>query len=134
MKNNKKVLIIDDDEELCEEMSEILSDEGYLVFTENDGLQGYLKAQYNRYDVLLLDLKLPGMKGYDVLKNLKEKSSIMKIIVLTGRPLNNKFLPDEITDEFGEEKILKMADAVINKPFNINFVLSMIKNFTYQRI
>lgn len=130
MKKNK-ILIVDDDAELCEEMSDILSGEGYFVVTENDGLQGYRNAQNGHFDVLLLDLKLPGMKGYEVLQNLKEQQTKTKIIILTGRPLNNKFLPDESMDQFKEEKILMMADAVINKPFNIDFILSVIKNFTY---
>jgi len=53
-----KIFIIDDDKELCEEITEILSGEGYLINAEYDGLKGKEAVEKGGYDLLLLDLKI----------------------------------------------------------------------------
>ncbi len=67
----KKILIIDDDKELCEEMAEILKGEGYDVSTAFDGLAGKKLIEENHYNLLLLDVKLPDINGLDILKSMR---------------------------------------------------------------
>ena len=81
-----KILIIDDDKELCDGLIEVLSGEGYLVNAEYDGLKGKEAVEKGGYDLLLLDLKLPGLNGLDILKKIKEKNIRIKIIIVSGRP------------------------------------------------
>ncbi|MHB9155857.1 MAG: response regulator transcription factor, partial [Endomicrobiales bacterium] len=116
----KKVLMIDDDEEICEEMSEILKDEGYDVSLAFNGLEGLKLIESGAFDLVLLDLKIPGMSGYDILRNVKSRGSGPKVIVISGRPFIKKYLPGEDTsDKQKKEEVLKMADGFINKPFDI---------------
>lgn len=115
----KRILIIDDDKEMCEELREILKDEGYNVSAALDGLEVKSLIEKFNYDILLLDLKLPGISGFDILKNIKEKDMKLKVIIITGNPLKT-LLKEEV-------ETLKLADEIISKPFDIEVVLGKIK-------
>jgi len=123
----KTVLIIDDDEEMCEELCEVLSDEGYKVDYIHDGLKGKDRIVHGHYDVILLDIKLPGLTGYEILKNTRLQPLKSKIFVLTGRPLVKDTGTAKNAVEKDEENTLKLADGVINKPFDIEKILQTIK-------
>jgi len=127
---DKKVLIVDDDEEMCEELASILCDAGYTVSTAYNGLAGSKLALNEDYGVILLDMKMPGMEGYDVLKRVKKAKPQTKVVVLTGRHIARKSRMEEglfITDD-DERKtnILKLADCVMNKPFDAEKVLMKV--------
>jgi two-component system NtrC family response regulator len=123
---NPKILIIDDDEELCMELSELLKEEGYEVKSSHDGLEGLSTLKENNYDLLLLDLKIPGMNGFDVLKNVKNSKPLLKVIVISGRPVFNQLKKYTGNYDEEEENILKMADGIISKPFDVTRVLGKI--------
>jgi two-component system response regulator CpxR len=71
-----KVLIIDDDEELCELVSEYLSVEGFEVSAVHNGEAGLSRARTGNYDLAILDVMMPKMNGFDVLRNLRETSQL----------------------------------------------------------
>jgi len=102
-----RILIIDDDEELCELVAEYLSAEGFeseAVHTGDDGLE---KARNGDYDLAILDVMLPGMDGFEVLKRLRTTSEL-PVVMLTARG-------DDV------ERILGLetgADDYLPKPFN----------------
>src|SRR5690349_17300540 len=102
-----KILIIDDDEELCELVSEYLGGEGFDVDCVNDGESGLRKAESGEYDMAVLDVMLPRMNGFDVLKNLR-KGSQLPVIMLTARG-------DDVDRISGLEA---GADDYLPKPFN----------------
>ncbi|MFT3744626.1 MAG: response regulator [Pyrinomonadaceae bacterium] len=102
-----KILIIDDDEELCELVSEYLTVEGFDIECVNDGASGLDAALSGDYDMAILDVMLPKMNGFDVLRNLREKSKL-PVIMLTARG-------DDM------ERIVGLeigADDYLPKPFN----------------
>ncbi len=102
-----KILIIDDDEELCELVSEYLGVEGFDVESVNDGETGLKLALSGEYDMAILDVMLPKMNGFDVLRNLREESKL-PVIMLTARG-------DDM------ERIVGLeigADDYLPKPFN----------------
>jgi len=102
-----KVLIIDDDEELCELVSEYLTVEGFEISCVNDGETGLQHALSGNYDMAILDVMLPKMNGFDVLRNLREQSKL-PVIMLTARG-------DDM------ERIVGLeigADDYLPKPFN----------------
>ncbi len=102
-----KILIIDDDEELCELVSEYLGVEGFAVESVNDGEAGLKRALSGDYDMAILDVMLPKMNGFDVLRNLREESNL-PVIMLTARG-------DDM------ERIVGLeigADDYLPKPFN----------------
>ncbi len=90
-----KILIIDDDEELCELVSEYLSVEGFEISCVNDGETGLERALSGEYDMAILDVMLPKMNGFDVLRNLREESKL-PVIMLTARGLPKPFNPREL--------------------------------------
>ncbi len=102
-----KILIIDDDEELCELVSEYLTVEGFTIESVNDGESGLAKALNGDFDIVILDVMLPKMNGFDVLRNLRVESKL-PVIMLTARG-------DDM------ERIVGLeigADDYLPKPFN----------------
>lgn len=102
-----RILIIDDDEELCELVSEYLSVEGFETETIHDGESGLQKALSGEFDLITLDVMLPKKNGFDVLREIRQKSKI-PVLMLTAR---------------GEdmERIVGLetgADDYLAKPFN----------------
>jgi two-component system OmpR family response regulator len=123
----KRILIIDDDEEMCAEMEEILHEEGYETFKAYDGVQGVKAIEDARYDLAILDLKLPKLNGYDVLKTIRNQGNHLKVLVLSGRPLSDPLVKETSNYNQDEEAILQMANAVLNKPFRIEDLLETIQ-------
>jgi DNA-binding response OmpR family regulator len=128
----KKILIVDDDEEICDELSEILRDERFLVEVVYDGLKASPMIEKGGYDLILLDLKLPNLSGFELIKMIQEKKILSRVLVLTGRPLlNKKALKEFALQNEEEEKILKLADGIINKPFDVKALLNKIKQLLH---
>lgn len=102
-----KILIIDDDEELCELVSEYLGVEGFSVDSVNDGEAGLKAALEGEHDIAILDVMMPKMNGFDVLRALRQTSQL-PVIMLTARG-------DDM------ERIVGLeigADDYLAKPFN----------------
>ncbi len=85
----KKVLVIEDDKFLRKVIKKKLSDEGYDVVEAIDGEKGVKMAKEKKPDIILLDLVLPEMTGFEVLKKLKEKEPISKIPIIILSNLSN---------------------------------------------
>ena len=79
-----KVLIIDDDEELCELVSEFLTAEGFETTCVHDGAKGLAEARSGDFDLAILDVMLPKMNGFEVLSSLRENSNL-PVLMLTAR-------------------------------------------------
>jgi DNA-binding response OmpR family regulator len=122
-----KLLLIDDDEELCTELGQVLEAEGFKVDIAFDGLQGLQRLQKKQYHIIILDLKLPGLNGYGVLKGIRKTVKPLKVLVLSGRPLGEPLLKEDGVSQDEEEKVLNMADLVINKPFMVENFLDQVK-------
>lgn len=102
-----KVLIIDDDEELCDLVSEYLAVEGFETEAVHEGDTGLEKAKTGKYDLAILDVMLPKMNGFEVLKNIRSHSDL-PVLMLTARG-------DDM------ERIVGLeigADDYLPKPFN----------------
>ena len=125
-----KVLMIDDDKDMCDELAEIIEDFGIEVTAVCDPEKGLKLAQEKEYDLLLLDLKMPGITGYEILRSIKNQDTKTKIMVITGSPL--KRIPgSELSDEDKRRnQILGLADEVINKSVDIKVILEKIKALT----
>ncbi|MCK5122598.1 MAG: response regulator [Candidatus Pacebacteria bacterium] len=83
---NRKILVIEDEATLQRALNEVLSKEGYEVVSALDGLKGLELVQRENPDLILLDIILPKMDGFEVLKKIKENGEISKIpiIILTN--------------------------------------------------
>jgi two-component system response regulator CpxR len=102
-----RILIIDDDEELCELVSEYLSAEGFVIEAIHDGESGLQKALRDEQDLVILDVMLPTRNGFDVLRELRQTSKI-PVLMLTARGEDTERI---VGLETG-------ADDYLPKPFN----------------
>lgn len=79
-----KILLIDDDREMCELLGEYLESEGFTVESVHDGRAGTTRALAGDWDAIILDVMMPGMSGFDVLKQIKPSVSA-PVLMLTAR-------------------------------------------------
>jgi CheY-like chemotaxis protein len=82
----KKVLVVDDEEGIRFLYQEELEDEGYEVTLASNGEEALEKLSANGIDLVLLDIKMPGMDGVEVLRRIKEKSKDVPVILSTAYP------------------------------------------------
>ena len=117
----KKILIIEDDKFLRELVSQKLIKEGYKIVEASDGEEGLKKIKEERPDLILLDLILPGIDGFEVLSRAKEDSFLAKIPVII---LSNLGQVDDI------ERGLKLGavDYLIKAHFTPDEIIEKIKN------
>ena len=118
----EKILVIEDDEKLARMIELELVHEEYEVEKAGDGISGLKAAEEGEYDLILLDVMLPGMSGIEVLRRLR-KSKDVPVILLTAR--------DETVD-----KVLGLdsgADDYVTKPFVIEELLARIRTQTRKR-
>lgn len=101
------ILVIDDDVELCELLQDYLQGEGFRVDCAHNGQEGTEQAIAGGYSLVVLDVMLPGMNGFDVLRKLRPKSSV-PVIMLTAR---GEDIDRIVGLELG-------ADDYLAKPFN----------------
>ena len=126
-----KILIIEDEIKIAEAIESRLVKENYIIHKETDGLKGYYKACDNIYDLIILDIMLPNMNGYEILKNLKEENISSKIIMLTAKSsIEDKLdcfdvgADDYITKPFHLEELVRRVNKelkVSNKNDTITF-------------
>ncbi|MBW1981403.1 MAG: response regulator transcription factor [Deltaproteobacteria bacterium] len=89
MTEKKKILVIDDDPEICDALSEILTDAGYEVFTALDAPSGYEMFQEMKPDLLVLDIMMATMhEGLDFAVEIRKKEGIygVPILIVSARP------------------------------------------------
>jgi len=84
MPEKAKVLIVDDEEHFCRSLLKILSTRGISASAVNRGEDALEEIVRNPYDVVLLDVKMPGISGIEVLKRMKEQGIKAEVIVLSG--------------------------------------------------
>ncbi|CCQ09946.1 Copper-sensing two-component system response regulator CpxR [Pseudoalteromonas luteoviolacea B = ATCC 29581] len=114
-----KLLLIDDDIELTELLSEYLIKQGFVVEVCNSSKEGLKHAKTNPFDVILLDVMMPLMDGFDVLKALRT-THLTPVIMLTAKG-------DDFDRIFGLEL---GADDYIPKPFNHRELIARVKAIT----
>ena len=117
MQTNKRLLIVDDDKQIRELLAFDISHSGYIVDTAVDGQEGLNKALENHYDLILLDVMMPKMNGYDVCKNIRIAKPAVPVLMLTAKG----------TIEDKTEGFDCGADDYLIKPFEIQEVLLRIR-------
>ena len=85
MLEKKRILIVDDDAEIRDLLEFDISSSGYFVDTASDGMEGLNKALNNKYDLILLDVMMPKMNGFDVCKNIRQAKINVPILMLTAK-------------------------------------------------
>lgn len=102
------LVIVDDEPEISEQVKEFFEEEGHTVYTADTGEEGVRLVEELKPDLLLVDLKLPGISGLQVLETTKKISTKTKTLVITG------YVDQTLIDE--AERLGR--DAFLHKPFN----------------
>jgi len=113
----KTVLIVEDERAIVEILKFNLKREGYETLEALDGLEGLALARSGDPDLILLDVMLPGMNGFEICRNLRDGGSAVPIIMLTARE-------EESDKVFGLEA---GADDYITKPFSMRELMARVK-------
>jgi DNA-binding response OmpR family regulator len=118
MTEKKKILVVDDEDALRTVLSDQLQEQGYDVSSAADGGIAIEMLRVEYFDLVLLDLKMPNIDGYEVLHYVKRKHPITKVIILTGfADLKNAL------DSMGSG-----ADHFLGKPYELSDLLLAIKS------
>lgn len=114
-----KILVIDDEPEITDIVATFLGEAGYQVETENSGMAGLEKAKSFKPDLILLDIMMPFMDGYEVCEELKTIPQVKKtpVLFLTAK--------DARSDE--GRSFRSGGDMYIKKPFSCERLLEMVK-------
>ena len=112
-----RVLLIEDDVTIARLLKEGLEDESYAVDVVHDGNEGYRTAVADDYDVIILDIMLPGMNGYEVCRALINDGNKTPILMLTARDAERDIV----------EGLDTGADDYLDKPFSFDVLLARIR-------
>lgn len=118
MEKQCSIIVIDDEVEMCDLLEDLLTPEGYQVSTATDPKKGLQMVVKQIPDVVLLDLKMPEMDGFQVLREIKKSNEAVPVIIISG------FLNIRLA----REAISLGAFDYITKPFDLAYVKALIKN------
>ncbi|MBN2650855.1 MAG: response regulator transcription factor [Spirochaetales bacterium] len=122
----KKILVIEDEDYLSRFLELELRHEGYLVDICEDGLAGYNKVLDDDYDLILLDLMLPGLNGLEVCRRIRQRSNVPVIILTAKDDVMDKVTGldvganDYLTKPFAIEELLARIRVIFRSAGNIN--------------
>jgi len=119
VKQPMTILVIDDDERVRTLLKDILLFGGYRVIEASDGESGMRHLEEGGFDMVLTDLGMPGMNGWEVTKLIKTKIPQLPVALITGWGTN---LDEKKIEESG-------VDWIIGKPFQVNEILETVKLF-----
>ena len=121
-----RVLVVDDDRHIVEWLREALGNSGFTVQGAYNGREALALAREHAPDLILLDLKMPDMDGYEVIRNLRREQTTRSIpvIVITGSSLD---------DDYDHVKVLGMGvKHMLTKPFSIETLVEEIKRIEHE--
>ena len=112
-----KVLVVEDEPRLATTLSAGLRAEGFVVVAESDGVDGLWQACEHDFDVVVLDIMLPGLSGYEVLRTMRGREVWTPVLMLTAKD-----------GEYDETDAFDLgADDYLTKPFSFNVLLARLR-------
>jgi len=117
-----RILVVEDERKVASFLEKGLREEGYAVDVAHDGADGLLKARVNDYDLLLLDVMLPGKTGLEIVRDLRAGSSTVPVLMLTARDDRRDVVlgldagaDDYLTKPFGLDELLARIRALLRR-------------------
>ena len=124
MKNNKNhILIVDDDDRIRDLLKDYLSENNYIVSTAENADQAKERLEYLKFDIIILDVMMPGQNGYELTKEVKKQTNVPIILLTAKGEVENRIKGLELG-----------ADDYIGKPFEPKELLLRIKNIINKKI
>lgn len=119
--NNEHILLVDDEEDIAKLFQKALERAGFIVDTYNDPLQSLSNYRAGMYDLLLLDIKMPEMNGFELYKKIRQIDDKTKVCFMTAF--------EEYYDEFRKTfPDLKDKECFIRKPIGMNDLIKSVKS------
>ena len=118
-----RLLIVEDEKQICDTIAKSLYDAGYEVDTCYDGEEALECILAEDYDLIVLDLNLPGMDGMDILRELRQKNEETKVLILSAR--------GQIADKV--EGLDAGANDYMEKPFHLQELEARIRSLTRRK-
>ncbi len=112
-----RILVVEDDKKVASFLEQGLREDGYSVDVAHDGAEGEVQARVHDYDLLILDVMLPGKTGIDIVRALREEDTPVPILLLTAR-------------DAAEEVVRGLdagADDYLTKPFRFEVLLARVR-------
>ena len=115
--NNTHILIVDDDDRIRSLLKDYLSSKNYIVSSAENADEAKKKIEYLKYDIIILDVMMPGQNGYELTKEIKKKLKVPIILLTAKGEVENRIKGLELG-----------ADDYVGKPFEPKELLLRIKN------
>ena len=116
-KNKNHILIVDDDDKIRNLLKDYLTENHYIVSTAEDAIQAKERLKIIKFDIIILDVMMPGQDGYDLTKEIKKDSKVPIILLTAKGEVENRIKGLELG-----------ADDYLGKPFEPKELLLRIKN------
>jgi len=113
-----RILVVDDEQSVCDLLRETLAAQGHLVDTETSGALALERTEHRNYDVVFLDIKMPGLNGAETLKRMRQRLPGAEFIMITG------YAASELVDE----SLSYGAFVCLSKPFSLSQVAEMMED------
>ncbi len=111
-----RILLVDDNEAFLDSTRDVLEDEDYFVEIAVSGEEGIRRIKTDTYDVVLMDIKMPGLNGVEAFIKMKQHRPNVKVIICTAH----------IVEELITKALDEGATAVLNKPFEMDLLFKTI--------
>jgi DNA-binding response OmpR family regulator len=132
------ILIIEDNIRILDNLTYILKNENYRVDEAESGDSGYMKAANGNYDLIILDLMLPGMNGFEILESLQSNKIATPILVLSAKnQIEDKVKSfdlgchDYLSKPFAPEELLARIRGIIRRKYHIDSNIIVIGEITF---
>jgi two-component system phosphate regulon response regulator OmpR len=121
-KTKYHILVVDDDDRIRELVKEYLNENGYIVSTGNSAEEAKIRLKCFKFDLIVLDVMMPGQNGFDLTKEIKKNSDVPIILLTAKKEVENRI-----------EGLELGADDYLGKPFEPKELLLRIKNIIKKR-
>lgn len=118
------LLVVDDDSDLCENLWEIFREQGFRVHLAHNASNAQQTLARHEFQVILLDMKLPGRDGAELLANIRQSNRAARTVVITGYPAE--------MEQKVQQALANGAEAVCYKPFDVSALLDTVKRLVQQ--
>jgi len=117
-----RILVVEDDRKVASFLERGLREEGYAVDVAHDGEEGRLKAHVHDYDLVLLDVMLPGLSGLEIVREIRTREKTTPVLMLTARDAEEDVVTgldagadDYLTKPFGFDELLARVRALLRR-------------------